>query len=416
MSLLMRPLTQLTVISAALMCVSVKANSQQFRLLEKDLAIVAPLDGKYPVRVSDKLQSGQEIFPENWYRQIEKSFEKTPVGKALSYENERGDWKFISARVAPCSPLGNAPSHQTNALCWPELRIVWQPIVRNIFVAARNAPFYADDRAVHTLYDVPVSQGLTSVEGEKAQFYLGKIKSFVSNPQPNTMALTKEELAEFVTLRNKVTQLLVANTLNLRSTKITTSQYSGHGIRPEYGDLEEEKNFKQRLLGFLSKYGAPSEIKALTAFSLPEGRDAPGIDEWIFLAFQGNKGDILPEDILLKSHVTGKTIFNLGPSSRASMLRDDEALYDLPASQEGAKEINESVLLFQRDSSKLGPLINDRTQRLVPNTTCASCHKLNGLRFDFHNLSYLEDREVTISGRVTKDVSLDMEWLSQNLK
>ena len=52
--------------------------------------------------------------------------------------------------------------------------------------------------------------------------------------------------------------------------------------------------------------------------------------------------------------------------------------------------------------------INDPYQTLVNQTTCASCHRANQLNFDFHNLSYLGDYEVTISPRTLADVERDM--------
>ena len=39
----------------------------------------------------------------------------------------------------------------------------------------------------------------------------------------------------------------------------------------------------------------------------------------------------------------------------------------------------------------------DPNEFLVPNTSCASCHKLNHIRFAMHNLSSLEDRAITVS-------------------
>jgi hypothetical protein len=36
---------------------------------------------------------------------------------------------------------------------------------------------------------------------------------------------------------------------------------------------------------------------------------------------------------------------------------------------------------------------------------------MNPLRFDFHNFGYLEDRDLTVSPRVTTDVELDLRFL-----
>ena len=53
-----------------------------------------------------------------------------------------------------------------------------------------------------------------------------------------------------------------------------------------------------------------------------------------------------------------------------------------------------------------------QTKRL-PNSGCASCHSLNEFTFDFHNLSYLQEMEMTISDRVVNDVEHDLNWLYQ---
>ncbi len=46
----------------------------------------------------------------------------------------------------------------------------------------------------------------------------------------------------------------------------------------------------------------------------------------------------------------------------------------------------------------------------MANTTCATCHRLNGLRFDFHSLSHFEDNDHTVSPRVEADVARDRAW------
>jgi hypothetical protein len=98
---------------------------------------------------------------------------------------------------------------------------------------------------------------------------------------------------------------------------------------------------------------------------------------------------------------------------RASMGRDDTRLYELP--EPLLTTVNDSVALFRSDFRRLAPLIQDRRSRLVDNTSCATCHKLNPLRFDFHNLSYLEDQPITVSPRVNTDVALDLAWLRTHL-
>jgi hypothetical protein len=109
----------------------------------------------------------------------------------------------------------------------------------------------------------------------------------------------------------------------------------------------------------------------------------------------------------------------LGKNPKASQIRDDPelhtALESLP--QNDAEELRKRVLLSPQELSSKRDVINDRTLSLVPNTTCGSCHMFNPLRFDFHNLSYLEDRTVSVSPRVHFYFMRDLQWLKQaNLK
>ena len=67
------------------------------------------------------------------------------------------------------------------------------------------------------------------------------------------------------------------------------------------------------------------------------------------------------------------------------------------------------VIIDPEDVDALGDAMAD--QFFVPNTSCASCHRLNNLRFDFHSLSHLEDGNMTISPRVVGDVDRELWWV-----
>ena len=56
-------------------------------------------------------------------------------------------------------------------------------------------------------------------------------------------------------------------------------------------------------------------------------------------------------------------------------------------------------------------VIQRETQFVVPNTSGASCHRLNETRFDFHMLSHLEDLDTAIASRVVNDVRHEKQWL-----
>lgn len=102
---------------------------------------------------------------------------------------------------------------------------------------------------------------------------------------------------------------------------------------------------------------------------------------------------------------------SLGPSIRGSQGRDADELYDLLGTGETGRELSDSVMFYISDIRRLTPAVADRRQLLVGNTSCISCHKMNELRFDFHNFSYLEDRDITLSPRLKRDVELDLLWL-----
>jgi hypothetical protein len=384
---------------------------------EKDLAIAFALESDALIGSGDRTARGRAFFPSSWYAKILDAYHDTSVGEALDNENALSDWRVVSLRVAPCSPLGVTPSMSIEGACWPEVRLVWQPVLHDMRVHERFSPAFADDRAVHALFDAPAEAGLTSTEAARARALKGAIQAYVARGAGGAFQpLSSPDLAEFERLRNKVTSALVARARSLRSPARGQSEYVDHGIRPEsYGTSAEQRDFKARTISFLSAYASPENIKALTSFSLPEGREPAHLDEWVFLAFRGQNGEIAPEDIVLRSSVDGRELFNFGPSETGTMVTDDDRLYDAVDGSADGREIAASVMLTGADVDRLTPVLSDRRQRLVPNTSCVSCHKMNDLRFDFHNLSYLEDRELTVSPRVITDVALDLGWLSRKL-
>jgi hypothetical protein len=99
------------------------------------------------------------------------------------------------------------------------------------------------------------------------------------------------------------------------------------------------------------------------------------------------------------------------------MARDDENIYPAQtAAANGpyASEFAQNMILFVPDIRANRERIADGLKVRVQNTTCASCHKLNKLRFDLHNLSYLQGEPMTVSPRVVRDVAIDMAWLAAN--
>jgi hypothetical protein len=153
----------------------------------------------------------------------------------------------------------------------------------------------------------------------------------------------------------------------------------------------------------------------MTSFSLPEGREPPQSDEWVFLKYLKQNGKMTQVDITVASAIDGRELINMGKAPKASQMRDDPELHTALESMNSrdAEELKKHVLLSPQELAAKNSVINDRALSHVANTTCGSCHKFNSLRFDFHNLSYLEDRTVSVSPRVKFDLLRDMEWLEQ---
>jgi hypothetical protein len=376
-------------------------------LHEKDLAVIFDRADKSLVTASAKTTPTSALLPKAWVSAVSAAFGETSVGEALESENRYEDWRVVSFRVAPCAPLGPTPASDIDRLCWPEVRLVFQPLIYKVRIHERYAEAFADDRAIHALYDAVPELALSAAEAARARALVARVRS--AAPATPFAPLSPAELTEFVALRDRVARGLLSETLALRG-NFPDDAYRGIGERPESaGGGAEAVALGARVKAYLGRQTPPASLHALTAFSLPEGREPAHLDEWVFLSFHPDRGALVQDVTTVTSSIDGRTLATLGVSQRASQTRDDDALYDL-LDQSDVPELRDSVVLGPRDAARLTPRIADRQQRLVPNTTCASCHKLNALRFDFHNMSYLEDRDVTVSPRVVRDVALDLAW------
>ncbi|WP_144394424.1 proprotein convertase P-domain-containing protein [Pleionea sediminis] len=385
-----------------LMIISSLSSRADLSIAEKDLALIFPIDQSNLILTTD-FSPSTTPFPLQWYNQAQDGFANTLVGDALYYENYFSDWAIVSIRMVPCSTFQVHVSESNDTFCWPEVRLVWQPILYNFELAGRRFAHYADDRAFHTLYHIPAESFLSEGDAANANALLEKAKANNLNAQ---------ELEQYTAYSRQVSRAFLNEVVALRDPALDEQQFQGVSFRPETLDSDDAEIFYQRLKQFLVQYAKPENLKALTAFSLPEGRQPALIGEWVFLSFKGENGDIEPTDIIINDHTDGAVLANLGPNQRASARRDDDKLYEEPT----FTNVMDTAILFTTDFERLSSTIADRSQRLVPNTSCASCHKLNQNRFDFHNLSYLQDRtEMTISPRVIQDVVLDMQWVAEFL-
>jgi len=409
-------LFQASTASAAIACITT-ASASTAQLQNADLAIIFPAQKDIRIAAGDVSAPGRDAFlPASLVKLVEDSFKETSVGDAVSMENEFTDWTLVSARVVPCSPLGVVPGSEANILCWPEVRLVWQPILKDFRRYTAILPWFADDRAIHALYDVHPSIVFAGEPAIRAQQLLEKVKAALErNPTAAISLITSDELNEFRAARDAVSDVLMKKALALRSEKIAAKEYSKVGERPEFNTQEESVKFISRMKNFIAQTTSFAALKEMTSFSLPEGREPPQSDEWVFLKYLKQSGKMTQVDIIVASAIDGRELINMGKAPKASQMRDDPELHTALESMnsQDAEELKKHVLLSPQELAAKNEVINDRALSHVANTTCGSCHKFNSLRFDFHNLSYLEDRTVSVSPRVKFDLLRDMEWLEQ---
>ena len=95
---------------------------------------------------------GQPLLPTEWLQTIHSTFKPTVVHEAFLSESPPQSWRVVAVRITPCAPLAHTLHHDLSTLCWPEIRLVWQPVFHEFEVAGTIHTAYADDRAVHVLY------------------------------------------------------------------------------------------------------------------------------------------------------------------------------------------------------------------------------------------------------------------------
>ena len=398
-------------------------SSVSLRVEASDLAIILPADAEPAASIlaKDAPTPSRPLFEASWYDALRRAYENTAVGNALDAENSYADWRLVAFRVVPCAPLGNSLAVDADTLCWPETRLVWQPVQKGVFINGHLNDYFADDRAAHALYDVDANSVLSSSDAQEANALLARARAWANGQAP---ALDSTSLQRFVSLRNDVARRHLQAALDMRDPRVAPSAYTTIGARPEYPIDSSRvdamaRAFRARMVSFLSKFAPTERVKELTSFSLPEGRQPPLLDEWVFLQFEGRAGRVVQRDIELRSSVDGRLLFNFGKSAVGSQRRDDPNLHtEIDAGQlpdADTQEIENAVMLFAADKTRLAATVSDRRKTLVPNTSCASCHKMNDDPFDFHNLSFLDDRPMAVTPRVKRDVELDLAWARKQL-
>jgi len=441
----------------------------------KDFAIVFRKQDSDLVRADSVSAAGTEFFNVNWYRAMFEAYKANdfqPVGFQprgstvdIEKENQRGEWSNVSARVEPCSPLGIAPFQSEDELCWPELRLVWQPIKRDFQLTRRlKLSSYADDRGAHTLFDVEPAAVLRADDAALASAIMKKVRAAATSGTWTTAAgypLTPAERATFIRLRNLAAERLLRDAQALRSSSadIPADAFDVVGPRPELTDATERAAFMVRYTKFLGIYARPSALKQLTSFSLRAGR-TPGFG-WLglFVSLRPGPTGLVQVAEPLYSAADGTPLFNvpITDTVNAEISAFDVTLGGLTVAL--AKTNPSGLAELVRDAPVYDPARNvtnypsstgfvaiqerarDRRRVGTSNTPCITCHQLDvqvgdsgrqsdkpsGIRaFNFHNLSSLTvpsvalptrivEDEFHVSSRVTAEVDYDLQWTKLNL-
>lgn len=376
---------------------------------DRDLAIIIPKDYVHSLPAFESTNRWG-LLPKKAFFDIANSFIDTAVKTAITDENSIDEWGIVSARVEPCAPL--FPHIRTKStLCWPELRIVLQPILkRKIHAQGSLQEHFADDRTVHVLYTVSPYSFLPSEKAAEADRFISTLKA--GKP------LSDEEFVLFSSLRNEVAKGFLEETLQLRSTNTQSSDYAGFDMRPEFYNEFSASSFVTKFTNFLKRHAFFSRLHTATAFSLPEGRTPSHTDTWVFKKYTPTKEGGFSEVDITLHHRNGRIMFNIGKTETASMQKDDEVFYSDTLTDRQKMMLSHHVVLNRSKDAELLKNIADSNIFLVEHTSCASCHKLiDRAPANFHALSYfINEAAPTVSPRVKIDVKHAKEWILKEIK
>ena len=363
---------------------------------ERDLAIIIPqYRAIYPAL---------SIIKEEWLDEVELSLFESEIRQNIRDESLPEDWSLVAIRVSPCSPLGHvADPVEIDRLCWPEVRLVLQPI-KQLRRPSGSTFLFPDDRAIHALYRV-----------ERQNSSLTKITTLIQQGL-RLNDIDPSTLAEFEQARDQVAiRLLNA----VKKTRVTQDIYHRIAERPEFFDSETENKFWETLNDSLIEiYCLPNSLYHLTAMSLPLGRRPVPLDLWSFVAFDAFEGTLERADLKVRDRVSGEIFFSFKEdlnkwSEDVSASRGDPKMieYYSQRNPEERTQLSTHTILDHRQIPRRASQIIDPYQTLVAHTTCSSCHRFNDTLFNFHNLSYFGDQEMSVSPRVEADVSRELDWV-----
>ena len=119
---------------------------------ERDLAILMPLQEVAVIPADTPIGGGTVALPKAWVDAVGSSYDGTVVEDGFLEESWYEDWRLVSVRVSPCAPVGVAPGLAPASVCWPAVRVVWQPVVDFMDRGGVLIDAWADDRAIPVSY------------------------------------------------------------------------------------------------------------------------------------------------------------------------------------------------------------------------------------------------------------------------
>lgn len=373
---------------------------------EADLAILMDTQDEPLIDFETRTEFGERLLPSMWLNSVKKAYTGTFAEDAIEDENIDEEWRLVSVRVSPCAPIGIRPDVDIDQWCWPTVRLVWQPVVQDFRLSwGVFTDFYADDRAIHAIY--PVAPRLSNGERMGGSIR-DTVATYLSQNRP-VEGLQSHIRNQFTETRDSSARAVLSALYSLRDPRVSARSYQSLELRPEtYQSTAIRTDFQDKLSWFLSEFARPHDLGELTSFSLPEGRSPADTDLWIFVGFDGNQGRPTVKELNVIGRYSGDELVRIGESQTVAVGVEDESVeVEL---ERGNDELANSVIVSGDDIERMGDAMADPYQFLVPNTSCASCHRLNTLRFDFHSLSGFEDRGISVSPRVKQDVARDIVW------
>ncbi|HCP47502.1 MAG TPA: hypothetical protein DIU15_15785, partial [Deltaproteobacteria bacterium] len=246
-----------------------------------DLAIILGTRGDAVVPAFDYENNGNRILPWQWLQSVSEAFYPTEVGDALDLENYYEEWRLVSIRVTPCGPIGITPDQDIDSLCWPAVRLVWQPVIEDMTLAwGVTTPSYADDRAIHAIYPlVPRDEDghiLSTHNRDEVMEHLQLGRSHYSIADSWREQFERERDTTALWLLNRVH--------DLRDPNLGVGSWNSIQVRAELeGSFESAADFTGKLRALLAEVAVNENLAEMTAFSLPEGRAPASADLWVFV-------------------------------------------------------------------------------------------------------------------------------------